>query len=80
MTDWDRQRAAQQRNLVDARHHLEAVEQWAGNATSMAESSPQEQAAAAIFAQVATARAIAALAAAVLEIGTTKRTPGSSSS
>lgn len=35
-------------------------------AISMAENSPQEQQAAAIFAQVATAKAIAALAAAVL--------------
>ena len=80
MTDWDDQWAAHQRNLVDASHHLEAVEQWTSNATSMAENSPPEQAAAAIFAQVATARAIAALAAVVLETGTTNRSPGSSSS
>jgi len=50
-----------------AKDYLYDVERWADNALGGAER-PAEQAASAIFAQVATAKAIAALAAAALEV------------
>ena len=59
---------AEQQQLVETHHHLSGCEQWARAALSLAEHDGGQQAAAAIFAQVATAKAIAAVAAAALEV------------
>jgi hypothetical protein len=81
MSSSDERWEAEQQQLLDARNHLASCQQWAQNALSMAENDGREQAAAAIFAQVATAKAIAALAAAALEIaGSIKASPPAPSS
>jgi hypothetical protein len=61
-----RDNKAQRRAEQVPRHLLAVSDQWAGNALNYAED-PKMQTAAMIFARVATAKAIAALAAAILE-------------
>src|SRR6185437_8553452 len=53
----------------DVNKLLYEVHRWTDSALEMAEDEPERQRAAAILAQVATARAIAALAAAVQQLG-----------
>ncbi len=71
---------ARQQQLLEPFHHLNAVETWTGNAASWAEHDGREQAAAAIWGQVATARAVAALAAAVLRVAAAMESSSSPSS
>ena len=69
MSSWEKEREVRQEALVNPLNHLAAVEQWASNALSFAERvDSNQQTTGAIFAQVAIARAIAALASAVLRV------------
>jgi hypothetical protein len=61
---------ADQQQSIDAKTLLTGCHQLSATALSLAEQDAKEQTTAAIFAQVATARAVAALAAAVLEVAT----------
>jgi hypothetical protein len=74
MEDWQTEYEAERRARQDPRNLLAGSERWADNAIGCAED-PSTQAAAAIFAQVATAKAIAALAAAILTGFGPDRTP-----
>lgn len=68
-TSWEDEWARQQQATRDPHLLLLEVDNSASNATSMAEGTETEQRAAAVFAQVAIARAIAALAGAIMENG-----------